>query len=63
MKNRKVKKGNREWGRFSKNLLKKPRRGKILEKSEITKSDWFWIPAAARSAQTVFDPSEAAFLR
>lgn len=38
-------------------------KGKILEEYEVTKSDWFWIPAAARSAATVLDPSEAAFLR
>jgi len=44
-------------------FLKKPRKERFLEEFDVTKSDKFWIPAAARSATTVLDPSEAAFLR
>ena len=46
-----------------KNLSKKNQETYIHKKSEFTEYDWFWIPPAARSALTVLDPSEAAFLR
>ena len=42
---------------------KKIKKDKFLKYMNLPKYDWFLIPAATRSAVTVLDPSEAAFLR
>ena len=44
-------------------MSKKFRKYYLEEGCSTTWSSFVWIPAAARSALTVFDPSEAAFER